>query len=182
MVLGEQGQGAQPEPQKEPQTDGRKRKCAAEKVQAKNPKQESPFKLEALQSQSVRPVSTKPIMKMRRTEIHIDGKSGQIKKALIPDSSPETVNMIKNVIKQAVWPWSAMHPEKPLDKQLDIIMESVQKDEAKLDIILGSTTPDLSHDDQSGSDYKPVKSEGNESSDSWSGIQAKVNQQLAREE
>ena len=38
------------------------------------------------------------------------------------------------------------------------------------------------HYEESESDYKPDKSEGHDSSGSWGNIQAKVTEQLAREE
>ena len=166
MVLGEHGQGPQKEPQKKAREGERKRKCA-KKV---------PFKQDASQNQSVRPV------KMPRTEIHIDGKTGQVKKAVIAKSSPENMTMIKDIIKHAVWPWAHMQEEAQLEREIDIIMKSVEHGVPKLDIVLGSSTPDISGDEQSGSDYKPGKSDGNVSSGSWDGIQAKVNEQLAREE
>ena len=133
-------------------------------------------------------MTTAPVVKMGRTEIIIDG-NGKIQKAILPNNgNKETIlKMMTSTSHQyhpGAWPWAQF--QQPLQKQvledqIDQIMKSVEKGEPDLDIVMGSSTPDISHDEESLSDYKPEKCEGNESSGSWDNIQDKVSQ-LAKED
>ena len=71
--------------------------------------------------------------------------------------------MIEGIITGKMWPWALVNqPNK--DKELEVI--------------LGSSTPDITNDELSGSNFNPNSDVSDISSD-WEEIQKKVNQQIA---
>ena len=90
----------------------------------------------------------------------------EAKKAKIAtDINSKVHRMIKDLIIDMMWPWAS---RKEIDKNEGV------------DFVLGSTTPDISHDEGSGSCYSP-KSDVTLSSD-WEDIKKVVDRQIANKE
>ena len=90
----------------------------------------------------------------------------EIKKAKTETETSDSKNYktIKDMITELLWPWA---PINEIDKP------------EKLEILLGSSTPDISNDDASGSCFDP-KSDDADTSD-WDDIKQDVSKQIAEE-